>query len=161
MTPITSRLPGTVGAALDDAATWCGLIVDGFHVHDATARTAIAAKAHGKIMLVSDAMAGVGSTLSSFTLQGREIIIRDGRCTLADGTLAGSHLDMMSAVRNTHRRLGVALEEALRMASLYPAAFLRLDDRLGRIQPGYEADLVAIDPPSLEVRRTWIAGAGA
>ncbi|WP_051332433.1 N-acetylglucosamine-6-phosphate deacetylase [Cucumibacter marinus] len=160
MTPMTGREPGVVGAALNDTNTWCGIIIDGYHLHDATALAAIHSKPRGKMMLVTDAMATVGARDKRFSLYGHEIRAIDGRCALPDGTLAGSDLDMMGAVRNTHRRLGIPLEEALRMASLYPAAFLRLDDRIGRIRPGFDADMVLIDPESLEVRRTWIAGEG-
>lgn len=157
MSPFTSREPGMVGAALEDADSWCGLIVDGFHVHDASLRVAIAAKPKGKMMLVTDAMPTVGASEKRFTLYGEEIVAEDGRCATADGTLAGSDLDMASAVRNTVRRLGLPLEEALRMASLYPAQFLGLDDKLGRIAPGFDADFVLLDD-ELKVTATWIGG---
>lgn len=158
MSPMTNREPGVVGAALDDGFSWCGLIVDGHHLHDATARNALKAKAGGKMMLVTDAMSTVGARDKTFSLYGEEIQAEDGRLARADGTLAGSDLDMMSAVRNTHLRLGVGLDEALRMASLYPAQFLKLGDRIGRALPGFAADLVAIDPSDLSVKRTWIGG---
>lgn len=158
MSPMTNRAPGVVGAALDDAYSWCGLIVDGHHLHDATARNALKAKARGKMMLVSDAMSTVGADEKTFSLYGEDIHAEDGRLARSDGTLAGSDLDMMSAVRNTHLRLGVALDEALRMASLYPAQFLKLDNLIGRALPGFAADLVAIDASDLSVKRTWIGG---
>ncbi|MGN6312412.1 MAG: N-acetylglucosamine-6-phosphate deacetylase [Rhodanobacteraceae bacterium] len=157
MTPMQSREPGVVGAALEDAESWCGLIVDGHHVHPATLRIALAAKPRGKLMLVTDAMPPVGGDSTSFALDGRRIECRDGRCSTADGTLAGSALDMASAVRNTVGSLGVPLEEALRMASNYPAAFLGLDHELGRIAAGYRADLAVLDA-DLRVRETWIGG---
>lgn len=157
MTPMQSREPGVVGAALEDAESWCGLIVDGHHVHPASLRVALAAKPIGKAMLVTDAMPPVGGESSSFTLDGRRIECRDGRCTTADGTLAGSALDMASAVRNTVGLLGTPLEEAVRMAALYPAAFLGLDHESGRIAPGHRADLAVLDE-NLRVRETWIGG---
>lgn len=160
MTPMENREPGVVGCALDDETTWCGLIVDGFHVHPATARNAVRSKAPGKIVLVTDAMGTVGGTEKCFELYGNRIYARNGRCALENGTLAGSDLDMMRAVRNAHTLLGLPLEEALRMASLYPAQFLDLDDRIGRIAPGWDADFAAIDPVTLTVRRSWIGGAG-
>jgi len=161
MTPMTNREPGVVGAALDDARSWVGLIVDGHHVHDATARNAIRSKTTGKMVLVTDAMSTVGSEQTSFELYGETIHVADGRCAREDGTLAGSALDMMSAVRNAHRRLKVRLEEALSMATLNPARYLKLDDVIGRIAPGYDADLVAIDKDSLTVRQTWVGGRGS
>lgn len=157
MTPLHSRDPGAVGAALDDADSWCGLIVDGFHVHDAALRVAIAAKPAGKMMLVTDAMPPVGGEHEDFSLYGVPMTCRNGKCTTADGTLAGSALDMASAVRNTVQRVGLPLAEACRMASTYPAEFLGLGGELGRIAPGYRADLVWLDP-ELQVRGTWIAG---
>lgn len=157
MSPLQSREPGAVGAALDDPGSWCGLIVDGHHVHDAALRIAIAARPRGKAMLVTDAMPPVGGQRDTFDLYGDTIACRNGRCATADGTLAGSALDMATAVRNTVHRLGLPLEEACRMASTYPAAFLRMDDQLGHIAPGYRADLVWLDA-ALTVRGTWIAG---
>lgn len=157
MTPQAGRAPGVVGAALDDAASWCGLIVDLHHVHPATLRTAIAAKRRGRMMLVTDAMPTVGVEADSFDLLGRTVRRAGGRLTTEDGTLAGSDLDMATAVRNCVDHLGLPVEEALRMASLYPAGFLGLDADLGRIAPGRRADLVLLDE-RLGVVETWIGG---
>jgi N-acetylglucosamine-6-phosphate deacetylase len=157
MPPLAGRDPGPVGAALDSRDTWCGLIVDGHHVSDAALRVAIAAKGTERMMLVTDAMSVTGTDLTQFDLHGRTIYRKDGRLTTEDGTLAGSDLDMASAVRNSVQRLGLALPDVLRMASLVPASFLRLDHELGRIAPGYRADLVLLDE-SLNVKQTWIAG---
>lgn len=158
MTPMGSREPGGVGAAIEDPNSWCGVIVDGEHVHDASLRIAIAAKPRGKIMLVTDAMPPVGGEREDFVLYGQTMACRDGKCSTADGTLAGSALDMAGAVRNTVRRLGLPLDEACRMASTYPAEFLGLGHELGRIAPGYRADLVTLDD-DLQVRDSWIGGA--
>jgi N-acetylglucosamine-6-phosphate deacetylase len=157
MPPLAGRSPGPVGAALDDAHSWCGLIADLHHVHPASLGLAIRAKGPSRLMLVTDAMSTVGTDLPGFTLQGREILRKDGRLTAEDGTLAGSDLDMATAVRNCVRHLGVPLADALRMASLSPAAFLGLDREIGRIVPGYRADLVLLDD-GIAVRGTWIAG---
>lgn len=157
MPPLVSREPGVVGAALADGNTWCGVIVDGHHVDPVTLRVAIAAKATGRMMLVTDAVAAVGSDLRTFQLSGHAVTVDGGRCTLPDGTLAGSCLDMAGAVRNTHNLLDLPLEEALRMASLYPAEFLGMSNVRGRIRAGYRADLVLLDD-DLNVRRTWIGG---
>jgi N-acetylglucosamine-6-phosphate deacetylase len=157
MTPLTSRTPGAVGAALDDPHSWCGVIVDGHHVHPASLRVAIAAKPRGKIMLVTDAMPPVGAEESEFLLDGRAIT-RDGLvCKSADGTLAGSALDMSAAVRNAVRLLNLPLAEASRMASAYPAEFLGLAGDRGRIASGQRADFAVLDD-DLSVRQTWIAG---
>ena len=157
MTPMEGRAPGVVGAALDHPSSWCGLIADGIHVHPASLRVAIAAKPRGTMFLVSDAMATIGATDKAFQLNGETITEIGGRLATADGTLAGSALDMASAVRNTVHLLHQPLEEALRMASLYPATFMGLDDRIGRIAPGHRADLVLLDD-EIAVLETWIGG---
>lgn len=156
MTPLQSREPGVVGAALDDAASWCGVIVDGFHLHPAVLRVALAAKPSGKVFLVTDAMPPVGASGDSFELNGETIVCREGRCVNSRGTLAGSALDMASAARNAIAQGGIDAAEALRMASTYPADFLGLEGR-GRIAPGSAADLVVLDD-ALRVRETWIGG---
>ena len=157
MSPLTGREPGTVGAALDDAHSWVGIIADGVHVHPASLRVALKAKPRGKVFLVTDAMPPVGADDPSYELYGEVITARDGVVRNAAGALAGSALDMATAVRNTVQWLGVPLEEASRMASTYPAQFLGLGDRLGRIAPGYQADFVALDD-QLQVIGTWIEG---
>ena len=158
MSPMSHREPGVAGAAMADDSTWCGLIADGYHVHPAVLKIAIHAKATGKIMLVTDAMPTVGAANKRFVLGGEEITATDGRCALGDGTLAGSDLDMISAVKNCVEMVGIDLGEALRMASLYPAEFLKLADVMGRIAPGYQADMILFDD-HYTVTRSWIKGA--
>jgi len=157
MTPFGSREPGVVGAALEDADSWCGIIVDGHHVHPASLRVAIAAKPRGKMLLVTDAMPPVGADRPDYVLNGETIIVQDGICQTAQGVLAGSALDMASAVRNAVQLLGLSLEEAVRMASTYPAEFLGLGASHGRIAAGYRADLVALDD-AYRVQQSWIGG---
>ncbi len=157
MSPLQGREPGAVGAALEDAGSWCGVIVDGVHVHPASLRVALAAKPRGKVLLVTDAMPMVGSDSPAFELYGEVITAVDGVVRNAAGSLAGSALDMASAVRNTVSLLGLSLAEASRMASTYPAQFLGLGARYGRIAAGYAADFVLLDA-QLQVQATWIAG---
>lgn len=161
MTQLVGREPGCVGAALDHDSSWCGLIVDTHHVHPASLRAAIRAKKPGKMMLVTDAIHTVGSDLTSFTLLGADIIRENGKVMTRDGksegTLAGSDLSMIDAVRNTVQVLGLSLEESLRMASLYPAGFLGLSDELGRIATGFYADFTLFND-DFEVLKTWIRG---
>lgn len=157
MSPLTGREPGTVGAALEDLHSWCGLIVDGHHVDPVTMKLALRCKPIDRFMLVTDAMPTVGMQGEFFMLQGRRIAVRDGMCLDEAGTLAGSNLDMAAAVRNAVRMLGVDLATAARMASEFPAAFLGLDRELGRIAPGYRANFVVADE-ALNVISTWIDG---
>ncbi|HEY1562593.1 MAG TPA: N-acetylglucosamine-6-phosphate deacetylase [Caulobacteraceae bacterium] len=157
MSPIASRAPGVVGAALSDERSWCGIIVDGQHVDPVVLKLALECRPVSRFMLVTDAMPCVGTDLKSFTLQGKTITVRDGACFDERGRLAGSDLDMAMAVRNAVSLLGVSLADASRMASRNPAEFLGLGEELGRIAPGYRADLVLLDE-DLAVRRTWIGG---
>ena len=157
MSPLRAREPGAVGAALDDIHSWCGLIVDGRHIDPVTMRIALRCKPINRFMLVTDAMPSVGMTDKTFMLQGQEVRVVDGVCVNADGTLAGSDLDMATAVRNATSMLDISVETAVRMASGNPAAFLRLDQSVGRIAPGYRADLVSVDD-GISVAQTWIGG---
>ena len=157
MAPLAPREPGIVGAALYDDSTWCGIIVDGHHVDPVMLKLALRCKRHDRFMLVTDAMPPVGSPQPSFVLQGRTIHVKDGVCRDENGVLAGTGLDMATAVRNAVSLLGLELAEAARMASEYPAAFLGLGRELGRIAPGYRANLALLDD-ALQVRRTWIEG---
>jgi N-acetylglucosamine-6-phosphate deacetylase len=157
MRPLAAREPGPIAAALESAHAWYGLIADGVHVAPAMLRLAL--RGAGRPILVSDAMPPVGGTRSSFMLNGETIFVRDGRCAKSDGTLAGAYLDMASAVRNCVRLLHVPLTDALRFASTHPAEFLGLGDRLGKLAPGFRADMVALDDATLGVLETWVAGA--
>lgn len=157
MSPLTSREPGTVGAALADPRGYCGIIVDGHHVDPVTLRIAVQARGADRMMLVTDAMSTVGSELREFDLFGQTVTRAGGRLTTADGTLAGSDLDMASAVRNAVEDLGLAEEDALAMASRTPLTFLGLDHDRGRIAPGHVADLTLLDAEG-RVLRTWIGG---
>ena len=157
MTPLQNRAPGMVGAAVESADAWFGIIADGHHVHPAAFRMAVAAKRRGGALLVTDAMPPVGTRQRQFEIDGNTIQVSDGRCTTADGSLAGSSLDMISAVRNAAKFADLDWFEAVRMASLYPAKALRLDGELGRIAPGYRASFVAVDRRR-EVSGMWIDG---
>jgi N-acetylglucosamine-6-phosphate deacetylase len=156
MRALESREPGPIAAALESPDAWYGLIVDGIHVAPPMLRLALRGAGHP--ILVTDAMPPVGGTRSSFTLKGETITAREGRCERQDGRLAGACIDMATAVRNCVRLLDLSLIDALRFASHHPAQFLGLGDQLGRLAPGMRADMVAIDPKSIEVRHTWVAG---
>jgi N-acetylglucosamine-6-phosphate deacetylase len=156
MTPFTSREPGMVGAVLEDKHSWCGIIADGFHVHPAAIKVAHQAKAPGKMVLVTDAMPSVGAEDKSFNLYGEQIFYSEGKLTTASGTLAGSDLDMLAAVRNSIQLCGIDTDEAIRMASTYPAAMMG-EKNLGAIQPGFIAGMILIDD-NYQLLRSWING---
>ncbi|MGH8294366.1 MAG: N-acetylglucosamine-6-phosphate deacetylase [Steroidobacteraceae bacterium] len=157
MSQLTGREPGVVGAALESLDSWCGIIVDGQHISPVVLRLAMRCKPASRFMLVTDAMPSVGTDVHSFKLEGRDITVSGNVCVDEDGRLAGSNIDMASCVRNAISLLGVSLPEAVRMASLYPAQFLGLSRQLGRIEPGYRANLVLADD-GLNVLATWIDG---
>ncbi|MGA9575491.1 MAG: N-acetylglucosamine-6-phosphate deacetylase [Lysobacterales bacterium] len=157
MGPMQSREPGMVGAALEDRHSWCGMIADGQHIHPATFAVAVAAKRKGYSVLVTDAMATVGSGSRHFRFDGQEIAVSDGSCRLESGALAGSDLNMISAVRNAARFTGLSPTEALRMGSTYPAHALGMEGELGYIRAGYRANLIEVDD-ELNLFRTWIDG---
>lgn len=158
MSPLTSREPGAVGAALESLTAWCGLIVDGRHVDPVTLKLALRTRPLDRFMLVTDAMPTVGMADKSFDLQGRHIRVVDGVCVDDKGTLAGSDLDMATAVRNAVSMLDLSLADAVTMAATAPAAFLGLDNVRGRIAAGQAADFCLLDD-ALNVTATWIGGA--
>jgi len=157
MRSLGSREPGPIAAALDSTGAWYGLIADGWHVNPAMLRLALRGLGHP--MLVTDAMPPVGGRRSNFQLYGREIQVAGGRCLRPDGTLAGAALDMATAIRNCIKLLHVPLQDALRFASGNPAEFIGVGHQLGKLAPGYRADIVAFDPDTLSVLGTWVAGA--
>ncbi len=157
MPALSAREPGILSAALTDRETWAGIIADGHHVHPANIRLAVAGKSTDRIMLVTDAMPTVGADTPSFRLYGETITVDNGRLVNNEGRLAGSAIGMRDAVAYCHRVVGLALDDCLRMASTNPAAFLGLGDELGRLAPGYRADLVALDD-DLQVTASWVAG---
>lgn len=134
------RAPGVIGAVLDAPETYCGIIADGHHVHFASLRNAIAIK-RDHTVLVTDATAPAGANIDHFTFAGKTIYARDGICVDEHGTLSGSALTMIEAVKNAVLYLGVSVDEALRMATLYPARAIGHEKRLGSIRPGKIANL--------------------
>ena len=158
MSQITVREPGVVGAALAHAESWCSIIVDGYHVDPVVLKLALQCKRRDRFILVTDAMPSVGADVKLFNLLGRTITAKNGVCIDEDGTLAGSDIDMATAVRNTVRLLDVDIADAARMASRYPADFLGLSQSFGRIAEGYRANLIVVDD-DLTVHETWIDGA--
>jgi N-acetylglucosamine-6-phosphate deacetylase len=159
MSPLQGREPGVVGAALLNNQTSCGLIVDSFHVDYASCKLAIQAKPKGKIFLVTDAMPPVGTDQTEFALYDRTVFVDNGKLTSTTGELAGSSLDMATAVINTHKELGIPLDESIRMASLYPAEYLYQNQKVvrGELNSGKQADMLILHS-DLSVKETWISG---
>lgn len=159
MSPLGHREPGLVGATLHSSAAFAGIIADGFHVDPVAMGVALRAKqGPGRIFIVTDAMSTIGTDETGLLLNGRQVFREGGRLTLADGTLAGADIDMLSSVLYVHGTLGLSLEEAIRMASLYPAEAMGVGDRHGRLAPGCVADFILLEP-SLSIRSVFIDGA--
>ena len=157
MSQLGSRAPGAVGAVLHNQDAYVGIIVDGRHVDPLVLRLALRCRPMDRFMLVTDAMPCVGSSSDSFVLQGRTIRVRDGVCVDDAGTLSGAALDMATAVRNAVSMLEMTIADAVRMASEYPARFLGVGGELGRIHPGYRANLVAAND-AMEIESVWVDG---
>lgn len=161
MSSFTSREPNVTGAALDCRDSWCGIILDGFHVHPAAARIALKAKGADKIMLVTDAMSTVGSDQQEFVFDNHHINLNNDRLLSHTGQLAGSALTMIGAVNNAISMLGVSTCEALRMASFNPAKFLGTEQSMGIAKPGACADFVLLSgalQSSLSINNVWQQG---
>ncbi|WOB44653.1 N-acetylglucosamine-6-phosphate deacetylase [Thermoleptolyngbya oregonensis NK1-22] len=139
MSPWLGRSPGLVGAAFDRDDVYAGIIADGHHTH--LRSIALAHRMKGeKLLIVTDATPPVGTQMDSFRIGGQVVFYREGKCVSAEGTLGGSALTMIEAIRNCVS-IGLPLDEALRMASAYPAAAIAVNDRLGYLAPGYVANL--------------------
>jgi N-acetylglucosamine-6-phosphate deacetylase len=157
MTPLQHRAPGLAGAVLarDDVAA--ELICDGFHVHPAMSRVAMAAKGCHRMMAITDATAGAGLPVGSTArLGGREIHVRREAAFLDDGTLAGSTLTMNRAFETIVSRFGGSLVDAAAMCSTTPARELGLTG-FGVLAEGSVADLVVLDR-NFDVIRTYVGG---
>ncbi|MEZ9287676.1 N-acetylglucosamine-6-phosphate deacetylase [Vibrio lentus] len=156
MTPMVGREPGVVGAIYDTPEVYAGIIADGFHVDYANIRIAHKIKGE-KLVLVTDATAPAGADMEYFIFVGKKVYYRDGKCVDENGTLGGSALTMIEAVQNTVEHAGIALDEALRMASLYPATAIGVESKLGRIKKGMVANLAVFDR-DFNVKATVVNG---
>ncbi|KII76856.1 N-acetylglucosamine-6-phosphate deacetylase [Vibrio renipiscarius] len=144
MTPMVGREPGVVGAIYDTPDVYAGIIADGFHVDYANIRIAHKIKGE-KLVLVTDATAPAGADMEYFIFVGKKVYYKEGKCVDENGTLGGSALTMIEAVQNTVEHVGIALDEALRMATLYPAKAIGVDSKLGRIKKGMIANLTVFN----------------
>lgn len=157
MSALQSREAGMVGAALLDSTSYCGLIVDHEHVDMTSCQLAIKCKTPDHIMLVTDAMSHVGSDQTELQFAGMQIHRQGNKLTINGGRLAGSALDMASAVRNTVQNLQCSIQDAIKMASTTPATFLGLQKQKGYLAPGFDADWVELSD-QYYVNATYIAG---
>lgn len=156
MVPLHHHGPGIVGAALD-TPVMCELICDNIHVHPMLQRLVYAAKDPANILLITDSMRACLLGDGESELGGQKVFVKNGKATLADGSLAGSTLTLNKAVANFKANTGAPLEEVISMVTLNPAEELGIDDRLGSLETGKLADLVEFDE-AMNVVNTWIEG---
>jgi N-acetylglucosamine-6-phosphate deacetylase len=158
MAPISAREPGLAGLALNDNDLWCSIIGDGVHVATHMVHLALKLKPRGKLFFVSDAMPPSGHGHNKdFTLYGKKIFVRDGRCVTESGGLAGSALTLFECVQKAVVDMGIEVAEAVNMASLYPAEFLGVDKEHGSFKPGARADFIAFDD-RMDLQKVYIGG---
>lgn len=143
MSSFNHREPGVVGAVFDSDIK-AGVIADGFHCHYSAIKSAIKVMGE-RLYLVTDAVAPVGTDMEYFYFEGNKVFYKDGKCFGEDGTLGGSALTMDAGVRNLVKYCDITLEEAVRMATLYPAKAVNIDNEYGKLQPGCFADIVFLD----------------
>ncbi|ODP98625.1 N-acetylglucosamine-6-phosphate deacetylase [Salinivibrio sp. SS3] len=156
MTSISGREPGVVGAIYDTPDVYTGVIADGFHVSYPNIRLAHKVKGE-KLVLVTDAVAPAGADMDHFIFVGKKVYYRDGKCVDENGTLGGSALTMDQAIYNSVEHVGIALDEALRMATLYPARAIGIEQHYGSIRPGKVANLAIFDR-TINVQATIVNG---
>lgn len=156
MTPFHHRDPGVVGAALVSPECTVELIADGQHVHPVVLQT-FARLMPDRVALVTDAMRAAGMGPGSYKLHQYDVTVHEGAVRLADGTLAGSTLTMIRALQNMVELAGLPLEQVVPLATEIPARILRLEKRKGRIEIGYDADLLVVSP-RFEIRRIFLWG---
>lgn len=156
MPPISGRQPGLMGAIFDTEEVYTGIIADGLHVAWPSIRNAKKLKGN-KLVLVTDATAPAGADIDQFIFAGKTIYYRDGLCVDENGTLSGSALTMIEAVQNSVEHVGIPLDEALRMAALYPARAIGVDKMLGSIEAGKVANLTAFTH-DFKITKTLVNG---
>jgi len=157
MSPLHHREPGVIGATLTTDGVMVQIIADGLHLHPATLALVVRCKGVDEVLLITDAIAGAGLPDGEYALGPQRVIVRNGEARTPAGNLAGSTLTLECAVANMVRLAGVSLPAALQMASLNPARVLSLEQHKGRLAPGYDADLVALDA-DFNVRLTVVGG---
>jgi len=157
MSPLHHREPGVIGAALTTDGVTVQLIADGLHLHPAILNLAVRCKGVAELVLITDAIAGTGLPDGEYTMGPQQVIVRNGEARTPAGNLAGSTLTLERAVANMVRLAGVPLPAALQMATLNPARVLGLERRKGRLAPGYDADMVALDA-DFHVHLTMVGG---
>jgi len=157
MEPLHHRTPGVVGAGLTLDTLRCEVIADNIHLHPVVLKLVARAKGSDGIVLITDAITGVGLPDGEYEDGGNTIIVKDGIARIPAGNLAGSTLTLERGLANMMAATGWSLEEVLPMATRVPARALGLQRRTGSIAVGKDADLIVLDS-ALHVQLTMVAG---
>ncbi|MDA7441180.1 N-acetylglucosamine-6-phosphate deacetylase [Candidatus Pseudothioglobus singularis] len=157
MGQISAREPGVVGSALDFDETSASIIVDLHHVHPSLINLSFKQKPKGKLFFVSDSMATINHGEPSFELYDEVVSESNGRIINSEGKLAGSSITQIDAIKNAYQKCSIPLENAISMATLYPAEYLGVSDYIGQLKKGYRADLAHFDS-NFHVQNVWLAG---
>ena len=155
MVGFSHREPGTVGAIFD-SDTFAELICDGFHIHPAVIRATFKQLGNDRICLISDSMRAAGCPDGVYDLGDQDVYVKGGTAVLADGTIAGSIINVHTAVQRVIS-FGVPVESALKAATINPARAAKIDDVVGSIAPGKYADLLVTDN-LVNVEEIYLAG---
>ena len=156
MSPLHHRNPGPIAWGLSRDDVTVDMIADGIHLDPFMLRLLLKLKGARGISLISDAIAAAGKGDGDYDIWGETISVKNGRTANAAGSIAGSVISMLDAVRLLHS-LGVSYLDLARMASSNPARLLGLDDECGSIEVGKRADLVALDADN-NVKLTLLGG---
>lgn len=155
MTPLGSREPGVVGYIFDKKPH-AGIIVDGIHASYPSVR--IAHEMLGEqLFMVTDAVAPAGTDMTEFDMAGLQAYVTNGKCHYKDGTIAGSAVTMAQGLNNLIDHVGLSREEALRMATLYPAKAIKVDNEYGLLKAGYKANITLLSDNN-EVKHVYQMG---
>ena len=157
MPPLNHRNPGVIGAAFEAKHCFVELICDGIHIHPAVVRATFAMFGAERVVLISDCIRATGLSDGQYTLGGQEVTLKEGKCTLADGTIAGSSKNLMECMKTAVQKMGIPLETAVGCVTMNPAKSIGIYDSYGSITVGKTADLVLLDQ-DLNVKAIYING---
>ena len=157
MKPIHHREPGTVGAALTSDA-YVELICDGFHLHPAVVKLAYLAKCPERILLITDSMEATGCPDGTYQIGNLPVIVKEGKAINIEGVIAGSTLNLFDGVKNMAEFCGLSIEEVIPFATLNPAKMVGIDNKVGKLAEGLNADFLILDNDKKTIVKTYVDG---
>ena len=157
MPPLHHREPGIIGAAMDDKDVYCELIADNIHIHPVLQRVLLKVKGIDRVILVTDSMRAAAMPEGCYELGGQSVHVRNNSARLNNGTLAGSVLTIDKAIANFMKNTGISIDEAVRTVTLNPASLLGLENRLGSLGKGNDADITVFNE-QLDILFTFVNG---